>query len=79
MELDIFIPDLNLALEYQGEQHYQNIFRFSEQKIQMERDREKKQACKQSGITLIEVPYWWTQTKETLVTIIHAANPELDL
>jgi hypothetical protein len=31
--LDIFVPDKLLALEYHGEQHYQNIYWFGQQFI----------------------------------------------
>jgi hypothetical protein len=45
MELDIFIPDLNLALEYQGAQHYESIFPFGDRGDRTERDKEKREAC----------------------------------
>ncbi len=43
IELDIYIPAIQLALEYQGEQHYHRsgILMYS-LKIQQERDAEKK-------------------------------------
>ena len=28
MELDIFIPSISLAFEYQGEYHFKNVFQF---------------------------------------------------
>src|SRR5689334_21113318 len=48
MELDVYIESLKLATEYQGEQHYQNIFAArSELSTQQAIDKEKREACKQ--------------------------------
>lgn len=65
MELDLYIPSLGIAFEYQGQQHYQKSI-FGDKGEQQIRDSEKKEACKKAGITLIEVPYWWDGTEEDL-------------
>ena len=52
LELDIFLPEINLAFEFNGRQHRTN----DEQK---ERDKIKRKQCKDLQITLIEV---WTDT-----------------
>ncbi len=62
MELDIFIPNLNLAFEYQGRQHFEfkstwfwkNYDEFHAQRL---RDWLKRDICSWEGITLIEVSY----------------------
>ena len=46
-ELDIFVPKVNLAIEYQGEQHYYDIYSWADQRSHAERDREKQQLCLQ--------------------------------
>ena len=45
MELDAYVPDLKLAFEYQGEQHYKDIHTFGQQGNQAARDDEKKELC----------------------------------
>lgn len=56
LELDLFIEELNLAIEYQGEQHFKPIKHWggeiSFKKLQ-ERDKRKKQLCEMLGINLI--------------------------
>ena len=59
MELDVYIPALRLALEYHGEQHYRDIYSIGARWRQKERDEERRLACLQFGITLIQVPYSW--------------------
>lgn len=57
LELDIFVPDLNLAFEYDGEQHYlynSLIFKTKEEFMGLRRrDDFKDKKCKERGITLI--------------------------
>jgi hypothetical protein len=77
MQLDVFVPELHLAFEYQGEQHYFNIFSYGAQWGYEKRDAEKRRACKAAGITLIEVPYWWDFAAESLAATIHQHRPEL--
>ena len=48
MELDVYIEDLKLAFEYQGQQHYTPIYAFGTNLYeQQSRDEEKRRACKQ--------------------------------
>ena len=69
-ELDIYIPSLQIAFEYQGMQHEKQIHR-GDLRRQIERDKEKKELCKQYGITLICVPYRWSGLIEDLVATIY--------
>lgn len=53
MELDIWIPSLSLAFEYQGEQHYHDlgaIFgRSGSLSLYQERDVQKRITCENTG------------------------------
>jgi len=77
VEFDIFITELNLALEYQGEQHFHQTNIYGSLQFQKMRDKEKREKCERSGITLIEVPYWWDGKKESLMATINKKRPEL--
>lgn len=61
LELDLYNPDLQLAVEINGDQHYKFIPFFHRNKDaftkQRYRDEMKKWKCKEAGITLISVPY----------------------
>ena len=61
LELDCFNPELKLALEYNGAQHYKYVPYFHRNKEafynQKYRDEMKRTKCKEHGIKLIEVPY----------------------
>jgi len=56
--LDIFFPEISLAIEYQGEQHDRPIEFFGGEEAFKEvkkRDRKKKRLCKKNDVMLIEV------------------------
>ena len=56
--LDVFVPSLNIAFEYQGEQHYNPVDFFGGEKNffqTKERDLRKKELCKANNVNLI---YW---------------------
>lgn len=58
--LDFYIPSLNIAIEYQGKQHYEAIEFFGGSVSLQEnkrRDELKKNKCIERGITLIEWKY----------------------
>jgi len=60
LELDIWIPDLRLGIEYQGEQHYQVIEPWGAERglsKRIENDRKKRQLCKTAGYDLVEFRY----------------------
>ena len=77
MELDIYLPQEKLAFEYQGEQHFYDCYFLGSKWSQQQRDNEKRQACIENGIILIEVPYWWNFEKESLMATIYKQRPEL--
>ena len=54
-ELDIFVPELKLAIEIQGVFHYRPIFgedKFNQIKYN---DNEKRRKCEELGIRLVEI------------------------
>jgi hypothetical protein len=77
MELDIYVPSLSFALEYQGQQHYHPSYFWSPLERQREKDREKMEACSRKDITLIQIPYWWDRKEESLHATLHKHFPSL--
>lgn len=61
LELDGYNQELKLAFEYNGPQHYKFIPMFHKNYEdfikQVQRDKEKRELCKEHNITLIEIPY----------------------
>jgi hypothetical protein len=62
LELDCYIPEYKLAVEYNGIQHYKfpSAYHKTEKEFydQLYRDRLKKKLCDEEGVYLIPVPYW---------------------
>jgi len=57
---DFYIPHLNLAIEYDGIQHFKPINYFGGQKAfesQTKRDNQKDEYCKKNNIHLLRIPY----------------------
>ena len=64
--LDFYLPDYNIGIECQGMQHFEpvdftskmteeeKIYKF---KLQVERDKRKKELCEQNGIKLVYINY----------------------
>lgn len=61
LRIDFYIPLLNLAIEYDGIQHYEIVEHFGgeqEFKNRIERDVLKNEYCLKHNIKLIRIPYW---------------------
>lgn len=61
MSYDIFITGLNIAIEYQGKQHFEAVDFFGGQEAfekTIERDKLKRELSEQNGIKLIYINYW---------------------
>lgn len=60
LELDVYVPDLELAIEHQGRQHYEPIEAWGGQaalKAVKARDVKKAQLCEEKGVRLLYVRY----------------------
>lgn len=59
--LDFYLPDYNIAIEYQGEQHFKPVKYFGGEKRfidRKERDNRKKKLCEQNGVDIIYVSFY---------------------
>lgn len=69
MSYDVFISGLNVAIEYQGKQHFEPVDFFggreSFEKLK-KRDREKAIISKQHGVKLVHINYWEEITPELI-------------
>ena len=68
VQFDVFLIRRNIAIEYHGVQHYEDIpsAGFASLELHHSRDLEKKNLCKKYGIQLIIIPYWWDNNIESL-------------
>lgn len=67
---DFFIPALNVAIEYNGEQHYHPIETFGGKERfqqQQEYDYKKKEYCLENNITLFIIGYWQYDSINTIL------------
>jgi hypothetical protein len=58
--LDVFVPSLSLAFEYQGEQHFKAIDFFGGERAltaTKARDQRKRDLCAANGVRLVEIRY----------------------
>lgn len=58
---DFFIPSLNIAIEYDGEQHFKAVDHWGGEealKRTQESDALKNDFCEYMGIDLLRIPYW---------------------
>jgi len=70
LELDIYLPELKIAFEYQGQQHFFPIKAWGGKKSFQElkkRDLLKKELCKNLDIKLIEIDYTEPLTEKHLL------------
>ena len=79
MILDLFLPHLSLAFQYQGEQYYSTLKIKEPQWNFLLKENQKRNLCDKKGITLIEVPYWWGFEQKSLMATIQCQRPELML
>lgn len=56
---DFYLPEYNICIEYDGQQHYKDIKGWADtlEDIQY-RDTIKNQYCKKHNMSLIRIPYW---------------------
>lgn len=60
LRYDFYLPDYNICIEYQGEQHYRAVNYWGGNKgfeIQQLKDNIKKEYCKNNNIVLLEIKY----------------------
>ena len=70
LRFDFYIADKNLAIEYQGEQHYHPVKRFGGAEslaAQKRRDKIKREYCAENGIRLLEIPYTQKERMEDIL------------
>ena len=67
--LDLYIPSLSTAIEYQGVQHYLPVEFFGGEEALSQRrdlDRVKKELCEANSVRLIEWPYSLDPTEKNV-------------
>ena len=62
LRYDFYLPDRNIAIEYDGPQHFQQVEYFQKTRQDFlkaqERDRRKNNYALAHGIPLYRIPYW---------------------
>ena len=67
VQFDIFLINKNIAIEYHGEHHFEDIpSGFSPFELYQARDKEKIKLCEKYGVQLVIIPYWWDNQLDSL-------------
>eukprot|EP00026_Physarum_polycephalum_P001892 Phypoly_transcript_01895.p1 GENE.Phypoly_transcript_01895~~Phypoly_transcript_01895.p1 ORF type:complete len:897 (+),score=113.58 Phypoly_transcript_01895:334-3024(+) len=78
LELDVWLPNLNVAFEFQDPYHYTTTWdsQIPLQAVQ-KKDIIKQQLANAAGVTLVVVPFWWDGLKESLRATLLFYRPDL--
>ena len=80
LELDIYVPNMNFGIEYQGQQHFKPIKAWGGEKALkgvQERDKRKVGICKKAGIILVHINYTDPLTKSFILEILKTNGIQL--
>ena len=69
LRFDIYVPELALAIEHQGQQHYEGVKAFGGEQAHaraVERDRLKRGLCEANGVHLLEVRFDAPLSKQSM-------------
>lgn len=58
LPFDFYLPDYNLCIEFDGEQHFEPKYGERELAITQKHDNIKNQYCNDNNINLLRIPYW---------------------
>ncbi len=75
--LDIYIPEIKVAFEVQGKQHYKPYKEYGGErqfKLQQERDKRKKDLCHTNGIKLYYIGKYENRNVEDIIKEIKESN-----
>lgn len=69
LPFDFYLPDYNLAIEYDGILHFEDKFNNPKEfKKIKNRDRIKTKYCKTNNISLLRIPYWEFKNIEKMLS-----------
>lgn len=68
LKFDLYLPDHNIAIEYDGEFHYMETSLGNDLEGQQRRDAIKTKYCEENDIILLRIPYWERDNIESILT-----------
>eukprot|EP00026_Physarum_polycephalum_P021620 Phypoly_transcript_24980.p1 GENE.Phypoly_transcript_24980~~Phypoly_transcript_24980.p1 ORF type:complete len:172 (+),score=27.54 Phypoly_transcript_24980:42-518(+) len=78
LELDVWIPQLNIAFEFQDAYHYvPTWYNHISHEVVSKNDNVKRDIVQQKEITFVVVPCWWDGSTESLEATMHFHRPDL--
>eukprot|EP00026_Physarum_polycephalum_P001669 Phypoly_transcript_01671.p1 GENE.Phypoly_transcript_01671~~Phypoly_transcript_01671.p1 ORF type:complete len:1064 (+),score=159.93 Phypoly_transcript_01671:260-3193(+) len=78
LEIDVYLPEIGLGFEYQDPHHYFHTSYGSSTLTEYQaRDKHKQELAKTKNITIINVPFWWDWSVDSLVATIKRDRPDL--
>eukprot|EP00026_Physarum_polycephalum_P001103 Phypoly_transcript_01104.p1 GENE.Phypoly_transcript_01104~~Phypoly_transcript_01104.p1 ORF type:complete len:992 (-),score=189.41 Phypoly_transcript_01104:668-3643(-) len=78
LELDFWLPEFNLAFEFQDIHHYVPSWYSAKKFSTLEQEDDTKyNFLAHKGHTLIQIPYWWNGATESLIATIKSHRPDL--
>jgi hypothetical protein len=79
LQLDLFLPDLKLAFEFQGEHHFDDFFTVGGSNTMQDRDSEKRAICFRAGIVLVEISADWGGSADAILSACESQAPGIEV